>query len=101
MILYNVTIKIDNDIADEWLDWMQSEHIPAVIQTGCFIGHRICRLLSPKDDEGQNYSIQYLCDGLKELQVYQGLHAPRLQAEHSERFKDKFVSFRTVMEIVE
>jgi len=101
MILYNVTVKVDNDVADEWLHWMQKEHIPAVIDTGHFIGHRICRLLSPRDEEGQNYSIQYLCDSLKDLQIYQGMHASRLQSEHAERFKDKFVAFRTVMEIVE
>lgn len=101
MILYNVTIKIDFDIEAEWLDWMTTTHIPAIMDTGYFIGHRICKLLSPKDDEGQNYSIQYLCGSLKDLQLYHGLHAPQLQAEHLERFKDKFVDFHTVMEILE
>ena len=30
MIIYNVTIKIDLDVHDEWLAWMKLEHIPRV-----------------------------------------------------------------------
>ncbi len=36
MIIYNVTVKIDNDVVAEWLNWMQTVHIPDVMQTGYF-----------------------------------------------------------------
>ena len=38
MILYNVTIKVDHDIHDEWMEWMKQTHIPQVLETGLFIG---------------------------------------------------------------
>ena len=33
MILYNVTIAIDNNIENEWKKWMSEVHIPDVIAT--------------------------------------------------------------------
>ena len=32
---------------------------------------------------------------------YQKEFAPKLQKEHSEKFKDKFAAFRTILEIIE
>ena len=37
---------------------------------------------------------------IEELQVYQKLHAPRLQKEVSEKYADKFVAFRTLLEVL-
>ncbi|MEI2737728.1 MAG: DUF4286 family protein [Chitinophagaceae bacterium] len=27
MIIYNVTIKVEHSIADQWLTWLKEEHI--------------------------------------------------------------------------
>ncbi|MGE5521009.1 MAG: DUF4286 family protein, partial [Candidatus Dadabacteria bacterium] len=45
MIIYNVTTKINASVADSWLRWMQQEHIPEVMDTGCFSEYRFARLL--------------------------------------------------------
>ena len=37
---------------------------------------------------------------MDDLAAYQKEHAPRLQREHTEKFKDKFAAFRTILEIV-
>ena len=36
MILYNVTVKILPEVAEEWEKWMKAEHIPEVMATGLF-----------------------------------------------------------------
>lgn len=100
MIIYNVTINVDNENHHQWLEWMQKEHIPAVLSTGLFTGYRICRLLEV-EDEGATYSIQYSCDSLIEYNEYREKHAPRLQKELLDKFKDKFTAFRTLLEVVE
>ncbi|MEO8448027.1 MAG: DUF4286 family protein, partial [bacterium] len=28
MILYNVTVNVDDSVHDEWLEWMKTIHIP-------------------------------------------------------------------------
>jgi Domain of unknown function (DUF4286) len=100
MIIYNITINIDDDSHYKWLEWMQKDHIPAVLSTGLFTGYRICRLLEV-EDEGSTYSIQYSSNSLTEYNEYREKHAPRLQKEMIDKFKDKFTAFRTLLEVVE
>jgi len=100
MIIYNVTINVDDIAHHQWLKWMQKEHIPAVLSTGLFTGYRICRLLDV-EDEGTTYSIQYSCNSLIEYNEYKSNHAPRLQKEVLDKFGDKFTAFRTLLEVIE
>ena len=100
MIIYNVTVKIEKDVHDEWLHWMQTKHIPDVMDTGIFREYRLTKVLVNEED-GATYSIQYLCDSTADLHKYQVNHAPALQAEHTEKYKDKFVAFRTLLEMVD
>ncbi len=99
MIIYNVTVNIEDSVHDEWLKWMKAEHVPAVMKTGYFMENRICRVLV-NEESGKTYSIQYTCRNLKDYETYRDTEAPRLQREHSLRFKEKFVAFRTLLEIV-
>jgi tricorn protease-like protein len=100
MIIYNVTVNIDNSVHDEWLDWMKRVHIPEVMLTGMFMENRIYKVLTDEDAEGTTYSIQYVCNSMKEYEQYRDIFAPALQAQHSNRYKDKFVAFRTLLEVI-
>ena len=99
MIIYNVTVNIENDVREEWLNWMKSKHIPDVISTGYFIDHKICKVLVD-EEQGTTYSIQYSCESHEKLQEYQKLHAPRLQKDVADKYANKFVAFRTLLEVI-
>jgi len=99
MIIYNVTINVDQDVHERWLLWMKGTHIPEVMATGQFLDHRLCRVLA--DDEGGiTYAVQYTCADMATLQRYQAEHAPRLQAETQKHFGGKFAAFRTLLEVL-
>jgi len=100
MLIYNVTVKIEHECQEDWLRWMKEVHIPDVLATGLFEGHRLCRVLGDDDAHGVTYAIQYYCPGLEDFTTYQQEHAPRLQAEHAERYRDRYVAFRTLLEEV-
>jgi len=60
MIIYNVTCNLHPRMAEEWLAWMKEEHIPEVMQSGCFTECKILKLLTEaEDNDGVNYAIQY------------------------------------------
>ena len=99
MILYNVTINIDHDVHDEWLNWMKNKHIPDVLKTGLFIENKICRILA-EEDGGKSYSIQYLLKSMEDYNKYQEKYAPTLQLEHTQKYEGKFAAFRTILEVV-
>ncbi len=99
MIIYNVTVNIENAIREEWLQWMKEKHIPDVMKTGFFVENKICKVLVDEEQE-TTYSIQYTCASMEKLMEYQRDHSPRLQKEHADRYANKFVAFRTLLEIV-
>ena len=100
MILYNITIKIEQSVHNEWLMWMQQIHIPAYLATGLFIEYKFCRILGDEDEHGVTYALQFLSNDLASFQIYQQLHAKRLQDQHARRYPERYVSFRTLMEVV-
>lgn len=85
---------------DEWLAWMKAVHIPAVLDTGFFFDHKMYRLMELNEADGITYAIQYFCDSFENYMQYQKEHAPTLQQAHADKYKDKFVAFRTLMRAV-
>ena len=101
MILYNLTINIDNDIREEWMTWIQNEHIPKVMKTKAFSRYTMYKMLNEEENGGTTYCIQYFANTLWDIEDYEENYAPTFQFEQYEKFGDKFVVFRTVLESVD
>ncbi|GAA0874300.1 DUF4286 family protein [Wandonia haliotis] len=99
MILYNVTVSIDEAVHDDWLKWMKEVHIPDVMATGLFLESRIARIHA-EEEGGLSYAISYLCESKAVLEQYNTLFAPKLQREHALRYNGQFAAFRTILEVV-
>lgn len=100
MIIYNVTIKVHESIKDEWLHWLKEEHIPEVIQTGCFTSSSILQLLEVDDTEGPTYAIQYKAESKAIYNHYIEKHAGMMRQKSFDKWGDKFIAFRSVMQVV-
>ncbi len=100
MIIYNVTVKLNLEIESDWLQWMRNQHIPKVIATGCFLKSRLSKL-DLKETDGVTYTIQYEALSIEILNQYMIRYAPQLQKEHIDRYANKFVAFRTILEVLE
>jgi len=99
MFIYNVTVNINDDSHNSWVTWMKELHMPEVMKTGCFIDCQLVKVLY-LEDEGHTYSAQYKFLEMIDIENYQKHFAPKLQAEHSQKFKDKYTAFRTILQIV-
>ena len=53
MIIYNVTINIEESIHDDWLLWMTNTHIPEVMKS------KMSKVIVIEQLGGITYSIQY------------------------------------------
>lgn len=100
MIIYNVTIKVHQSIKDNWLQWLKVEHIPDIIQTGCFTHATILLLLEIDDSEGPTYAVQYFAESKGLYNKYIESHAPIMQQKSFDKWDDKFIAFRSVMQVV-
>ena len=100
MILYNVTISIDENAEQKWLNWMRETHIPDVLKTNCFIDCTISRIKA-EEEGGKTYAIMYTCESKEKMDLYQRQFSPALQNEHNKLFAGKFAAFRTFLEVIE
>ena len=70
------------------------------MNTGLFVENKMMKLIDPVYPDGTSYAIQYSCESNEKLEEYQTKHAPQLQQEHIDRYKDKFGAFRTILEVM-
>lgn len=100
MLIYNVTTKVDWSIAEEWTTWMQQIHIPQIIGTGCFVKSQFARLLEVDEEEGPTYATQYFAPSKSEYDSYLATYASGFRDEIFEKWGNKFISFRSLMEVI-
>jgi hypothetical protein len=100
MYLYNVTVNLEDSIHDEWMDWMTQKHLAEVMATGCFVAHRILKVLTEVENNGTTYSVQYYFNSMTDFERYQDKYAPALRQEGLKMFGEKMLAFRTLLEIV-
>ncbi|MEX2231876.1 MAG: DUF4286 family protein [Cyclobacteriaceae bacterium] len=100
MLLYNVTVGVDKDIEEEWLQYMREKHIKDVLNTGLFVGSKMYKVLHDQDDGTISYSIQYFARSIEDVQQYLEVFAPVLIEQHRKKFEHKHIAFRTLLEEV-
>jgi len=100
MYIYNVTINVEPSIREPWLEWMQTVHIPEMLATGKFHEAKICQVMVEEDTGGTTYAVQYLTSSPQLLKDYYREDAARMRKDGVDRFGDKFVAFRTELEII-
>jgi len=100
MIIYNVTVNIEESVEQEWLQWMKDTHIPDVMKTGMFLSSKMTHVLVEDQMGGKTYSIQYTCENKETLDEYEQKYAPALQKDHNDKYQGKFVAFRTLLEVI-
>ena len=99
-IIYNVTIKVERNIADDWLKWLIQEHAPQIIATNCFKKFTALKLLEQDDEEDITYAIQYFADNMQSYERYLTQFADHFRRESLNKWGQKFIAFRTLMQVV-
>ncbi|WP_294738527.1 DUF4286 family protein [uncultured Flavobacterium sp.] len=100
MIIYNVTINIDDSVHDQWLKWIHEKHIPEMLQLGKFTEAKMVKVLVKEEMGGATYSIQYLTESKEMLERYYNEDAPKMREEGLKLFGDKMLAFRTELELL-
>jgi len=101
MFIYNVTVKIDWSIHDAWVKWMLDEHFTEMMNTGCFTQAQLLRLLETDETEGPTYAAQYFAGNKNDYKSYVSIYSGKIRKKYSEKWGDRFVAFRTLMQVVQ
>lgn len=100
MLIYNITINIEEDVHDKWLKWMKGHFIPAMLATGKFTQALMSKVLVQEEMGGITYSTQFRTKDRDTLDRYYAEN----QAEFIQKFdsfKGKAVFFSTEMEVID
>lgn len=98
--IYNVTVKVDHCIHDNWLEWMINEHLPEVMNTRCFKRFQFVRLLDIEESDGFTYATQYYAKVLVDYQSFIQHHEPALKKAAIEKWGNSFIEFASLMQVV-
>jgi hypothetical protein len=101
MVIYNVTTKVDWAIHNAWQQWMLTEHIPEIIATGCFEKCLLLRLLEVDDTDGPSFAAQYITPTKEGYLRYIEQHAAGMRLKATEKWGNKVVAFRSLLELVQ
>ena len=99
MILYNITVSVTEESADDWITYMMEVHIPDVLATGHFRDFRLCHVQGEAEG-GITFAVQYMARSAEAFDTYQRECAPALQAEHQAKWGSKAVAFRTLLPLI-
>ena len=101
MMLYNETIGIDKDVEEKFLLWLTSFYIPQVMSTKLFLEFKIFKVLTHDDENSTSYSIQFFSKTIEDVVSFIDHYSKPLVEQQQAIFKDKHITFRTLLEQVQ
>jgi hypothetical protein len=100
MIVYNITNKVHPAIEAGWVQWQKEEHIPEVMSSGQFSDYKFYRLLEQDESDGVTYIVQYFTSDIHHYNKYIDSFASALRQKALDKWGNKFIAFRTLMQVV-
>lgn len=100
MIVYNITTKVATAIQQDWLQWIKEEHIPEIIDTGCFKQASIFQLLETDDSEGFTFTVQYFAESKSLYNNYMEKFAAQMRQKAFDKWGNQFIAFRSLMQVI-
>jgi hypothetical protein len=102
MILYNITINVEESIHSQWMNWMKTEFIKEMLASNLFTEYKIMRLLNEVEGQtGMTYSFQFFLNSLSDLNKFQDSYQDAIDKKLYTLYKNQFVEFRSVLEKIE
>ncbi|MEO7800874.1 MAG: DUF4286 family protein [Ginsengibacter sp.] len=100
MIVHNLSVKVDHQIEEAWLQWQQEEHIAEILKTQLFIDCKIFKLLNLEEDRSSTYIIQLSTDDRKKYELYQSKYAEDQRLKAFKKWGNAFIAYGTLMQQV-
>lgn len=102
MLIFNTTYLVSDKVHGAWLRWLKEQHVPFMLDCGCFSTPQIAKVLSTEaDQEGTSFSVQFRIADVASLNRWNAEHGEAFERRCGEKFGADVLTFSTVLEIVE
>jgi hypothetical protein len=99
MIVYTLTANVDEDIANEWLQWMKDEVIHFVQQTQLTVKYKVFKVLN--DNEGVTYTFQFFFKDAFVYKLFLTEHHKHFSSMLGKYSHPKVAYFNTLLQLIE
>lgn len=96
MVIYEVNLSINNDIFQEYYEWLLP-HIQEVLSFNGFLKSEIGMVENQDDDNLNHLRVSYTIDTYENLRHYLDHHAATMRSEAVKYFGDRFSATRRVI----
>lgn len=100
MILFNTTFHVEDEVHNEWINWVKETYIPTATESGLITDPLLCKVLN-HHDTGSSYSLQFKTDDTATLHRWYANTGNRLQVALQTTFGTKVLPFTSLLEVVE
>ncbi len=84
MLIYELQLSVPKTIVAQWRHWMETVHIPDLLNTRCFCGFTFAEAHQGQADT--HFVLWYYLPSEQAWQRYQQQFAARLRQEHRQKF---------------
>ena len=81
---------------------MKEVHLPEVMDTGKFVSYGFYKIQNHElEDKSNNFSVQYLANNMEDYLDYVNQYGLALKQKTLEKYGEKVLAFRTLLESVD
>jgi hypothetical protein len=100
MIIYNTTFHIEEDIQNDFIEYILQILIPQATKSGLLTSPRFSRIFGEHEEKGFSYALEFTTESIDKLEKWNKMESATVTTPLIEKFKDKVVGFSTVMQTI-
>lgn len=101
MIVYNTTYHVDDEVLQDFIDYIKNVHVKAVVSTNLLTHPQFSLVHAQHEENGTSYALQFHVENLEILEDWFIKHGQDLQANLNNKFGSKVCGFMTLLEQID
>lgn len=97
--LYNVTMQVNKQMENQYMEWLQQLYIPEVMDSGFFTKYQLLKIISDAPED-TTYAVQFITPSIEKFQEFENQFLDRMLGFIVEIWNNEVLYFTTSMEIV-
>ena len=100
MIVFNTTFHVEEEIHEEFVEYMLQRFIPMSTKSGLLTSPRLSRVFGKEEETGHSFAMEFLVADLTALERWNSEESGAVYAPLLEKFKERMAGFSTVMQTI-